>query len=253
MTLANKHKIAQGFSQAAPLYDSHALLQRRVRERLYQWLPEPAGTVLDAGSGPGQVARDHPNLHIISLDVAHGMSIQAAAFGDAITADMEKLPLATASISTVFSSLAAQWLPHQSPFWQDAARISKPKGVLLVATLVEGTLDALKIAYERANLSHTGVEFLPESTFQQSLVDAGWEIAEFTSQTLTTSHASVKSLLQHFKEIGASASAQSRSIRHRGDIQALETHYPTRLADGRIQANWRVAFIMAKKPTQGKN
>lgn len=255
MNVIQKQHIARHFSRASVEYDDHAHLQEAVREKLYlqfEELHEPSELWLDAGSGPGQMARDYPQQEaVLSLDLAVGMSRLAVSHGPAMAADMEKLPLSAASVAGIFSSLAVQWLPASTPFWREAYRITRPGGKLLCATLTRGTLQEMAHAYEAIERPSPLLPFLAAERVNDSVRKAGWQGLECKTERRFTHHASVFELLKYVKKLGASASAAATpSIRHRGDLMALETHYPAnaRAKNGPIVASWQVLYICAQKP-----
>ena len=153
----DKRRVAQAFSRAAESYDSVAQLQRAIADRLLQWLPkEVEGNLLDLGCGTGYAA---PHLHacypespLLHLDLAHGMltfareqrSVPGAFY---LCGDAEQLPLADASIELIWSSLAVQWCEQPDRLMTELARVLKPGGRCLLATLGPDTLHELKRAW----------------------------------------------------------------------------------------------------------
>jgi len=150
----DKRRVARAFSRAADGYDAAARLQREIAHRLMEWLPEQTGShLLDLGCGTGYAA---PHLHtrypratLLHLDLAHGMLAFArmqrpVPGGQYLCGDAEQLPLADASVDLIWSSLAVQWCERPERLLAELARVLKPGGRCLLATLGPGTLHELR-------------------------------------------------------------------------------------------------------------
>lgn len=144
---ADKHRIARAFSAAAAHYDQAAGLQREVGHTLLDLLKRHSGSIggkriADIGCGSGYFAAIlQTQADVWALDFAEGMLHRAAAQGirHCILADAETLPLADNSMDMCFSSLAVQWcdLPRAVA---EMCRVTRPNGILAVATLLDGSL-----------------------------------------------------------------------------------------------------------------
>jgi len=150
-----KKDVAASFSRAAAVYDSVAHLQRDVGEQLLtclnQWQGVPT-TVLDLGCGTGYfcgaLQSRYPGARYLGLDIASGMVDYARRrCGDDcdwLVADAEALPLGSASVDLVFSSLALQWCYRPEHLFAELARVLRPGGLCVFTSLGPDTLKELR-------------------------------------------------------------------------------------------------------------
>ena len=89
----SSRQVRRHFSRHASEYDRYAVVQKRVVRQLLTLLPpleEVAGPVLDLGCGTGELAaafaRLYPQRPLLLMDLAHGMTCQAAAVVPAVGA-----------------------------------------------------------------------------------------------------------------------------------------------------------------------
>ena len=124
--LLDKARVRASFSRAANTYDAAAVLQKLVREEMLSRLDlikiKPQA-ILDAGCGTGQgsfaLHKRFKKAQITSLDFALGMLHQTRKQqpflqkilhqSSLVCADIERLPIASASTHLIWSNLAIQW------------------------------------------------------------------------------------------------------------------------------------------------
>jgi ubiquinone/menaquinone biosynthesis C-methylase UbiE len=143
--LLNKHRIADSFSRAAQTYDAAAELQRQIGHQLLESLPDTRpDRVLDLGSGTGYftplLRQRFASSQLVSLDLAQGMLAYARqhrpdSHAAWVCGDAEALPLASDSLDLIFSSLAIQWCERPDRLFAEIARVLRPGGRFVVATL----------------------------------------------------------------------------------------------------------------------
>lgn len=241
-------KVAGDFSAAAAGYERHAHLQQQVIRTLAEQskgLIAHGETVLDAGCGTGAFMQHRPDTHLIGVDLAYGMCQQAQPkISCVVQADIASLPLKASSVDHVISSLAIQWLPDPSQFFEEAHRVVREDGYLLLSSLGLQTLCELRSAYEDVGLLPPILPFHQPEILKDSLRRAGWKVMHGKQEIINTPHDSVVDLLRHLKRLGTRHKSQS-SLRSQRQLQALADAYPA--SNGKIHASWEVLYIVARK------
>lgn len=252
--LRDKRLVAQAFSRAAPSYDSVAALQRGVADTLLDWLPETGPErLVDLGSGTGYASaplrQSYPQAALISLDLAEGM-LHYARQNRAVTpdlslcADAEALPLADASVDLIFSSLAIQWCERPVRLFTEVARVLKPGGRFLVATLGPATLNELRQAWAAVDDDVHVNSFVPlrvlcAAASPLTLVRERCEIRQLEYDRLNGLMHELKALGAHNvnprRQQGLSGPARLRTLTRAYDR--------FRLANGRLPAGYEVYFL----------
>lgn len=207
--------VRQSFNRAAATYITEATLQQQVAHALTslvdQELPSDfSGTLLDAGCGTGYCLEHlipaYKDARFIALDFAERMLQQLP--GDLhaarLSADLQHLPLATASIDVYLSSLAWQWCDAQSAA-REAVRTLRPGGELFITTLVHGTFKEL--AHSLAEIGiNPDLHLLPCATptvIESAICSAGTTILSTTVNQITTWHKDFKALRYSIRGVGA--------------------------------------------------
>ena len=138
-----------------------------------------AGDMLDLGCGPGHipmlVVERLPDARVLGIDLAVHMLRAAerrrlasphAARVELRRGDAKSLDLADASFDAVFSNTLLHHLPDPAPFLNEARRVLRPGGVLLIRDLyrpsTRAELDAL-VARHAASATPAGRELFRAS------------------------------------------------------------------------------------------
>lgn len=97
--------------------------------------------VLDVGGGTGRAARVIAGADRVVLDASRGMLRQARRHGiGAIQADAAHLPVRTDSVDAVLVVDALHHIPDQVGALEEAARVLRPGGVLVVREFNRATM-----------------------------------------------------------------------------------------------------------------
>lgn len=257
--MRDKRLVAQAFSRAASSYDSVAGLQRAVADELLEWLPidDAPMRVLDLGSGTGYASAPlnarYPQAHLLGVDLAEGMLRFARqqnilAGQHFVCGDAEALPLASASIDLIFSSLAIQWCEAPAQLFREVARVLKPGGRFLVSTLGPQTLLELKRAWSQVDDDVHVNEF----TALERLLD---QVGALTLQRQETKikrleYDRLGQLMHELKALGAHNvnSRRQRGLSGPARLRALTRAYETmRLDNGRLPASYEIYFLELSK------
>lgn len=256
----DKMEVARSFSRAAASYDGVAELQRQVGEQLLARWPEAQhlSRILDLGSGTGYFL---PRLHsssrgaeYIGLDLAEGMVRYArqqhgTGLAKWLVADAEDLPLADASVDLVFSSLAIQWSEDLPRLFSEVARVLRPGGCLLFATLGPRTLWELRQSWASVDSGDHVNEFLPLDEIERAL-----DVADFGESTLETCplglrYSSALDLLRELKALGAHNvnRGRTRGLTGRRQLQAMQLAYERHRQEGYLPASYEVIYGRVQK------
>ena len=249
----DKVEVAASFSRAAAAYDSVAALQRDVGLSLLERCPAQltvSGRVLDLGSGTGYfcpaLCQRFPNAIYVGLDIAQGMIEHARTVSGSsclwLVGDAEQIPLASASVDFVFSSLALQWSDRPDLLLAELARVLKPGGRCLFTSLGPGTLRELRQAWAAVD-QHQHVNTFLEAG--QLLAAAGvlpGVSLIIEKQPFVMYYDSVAELLRELKTLGAHNMNDGRpaGLTSRRKLRAMFDGYEQFRAQGRLPASYDV-------------
>ncbi len=258
MSLPEKHRIRAAFSRAATTYDAAAVLQREVCRALLDALTGAAGdacppaAILDAGCGTGYGARllggRWPAARLVAADFAAAMAQQAASTAPACVADIEALPLRSASFDLWWSSLTVQWCDAQRVF-AEAARVLRPRGRLALSTLGPGTYGELRAAFAGIDRHRHTLDFSEPAHLTAAAEAAGFSDLQVTRRTITLHYPDLKALLGAVKAIGANALGAGRRSGMMGKAawQALSAAYEAQRSAEGLPASYDVILLTARR------
>lgn len=258
----DKSRMRQSFHRAAKQYDAAAILQRQVREEMLSRLDvvklEPA-VILDAGCGTGHglhaLLKQFKQAQGIALDIAEGMLACSRSLFPwyqfwrskprFVCADIESLPLATASVDMVWSNLAVQWCNDLDAALQEWRRVLRPNGLLMFATLGPDTLKELRAA---SGADHTHVSrFIDMHDIGDALTRAGFSAPVLDVMHYTLTYDTVESLMRDLKAIGAhnATAGRAKGLSGKGFLQQLRQGYEAFRHEGKLPATYEVVFVHA--------
>lgn len=256
--LPDKREIAASFSRAAASYDSVAALQRAVGAHLLTQLPASLSVVrwLDVGCGTGHFSRAlaarFPQAEGCALDIAEGMLRHARAHGGAthfIGGDAEALPLAAASQSLIFSSLALQWCADFSRVLAEARRVLAPGGVLAFSSLCAGTLHELRESWRTVDGFNHVNRFRPLAEYQQLCAASGLRVVQLSSELRVLHYGELRELTHELKGLGAHNLNPGRpgGLTGRARLLALREAYEHFRQPAGLPARWQLVYGILQK------
>ena len=261
--LLDKQLVARSFSRAAETYDSVAELQRRIGNRLLDFLPATAAdVVLDLGCGTGFFASSlqtaYPDSTVIGLDLAEGMANYASTHQPSaqwLCGDAESLPLADSSVDIIFSSLAIQWCEDNKALFGEVFRVLKPAGHFVFSTLGPNTLHELRQAWYKVD-SHVHVNrFVERSIIDDAIISAGFPCTYQTSEeTILLQYDTLKQLTRELKALGAHNvnSGRQTGLTGKQSIRQLIAAYDEqRNQAGALPATYQAWYGQLQKPVLG--
>lgn len=264
----DKARVRASFDRAASTYDSAAILQTEVRQRMLQRLDlvklAPA-RILDAGCGTGQACpalnKRYPQAQILALDLAMGMLQQTQrqqgllqrifnGRQTGICADIEALPLADQSMGLIWSNLAIQWCNDLDAAFGEAHRVLRPEGLLMFSTFGPDTLKELRQA-TAADPDHVHVSrFIDMHDIGDALVRAGFSAPVLDVERFVLTYDDVLAVMRDLKAIGAhnAADGRPRGLLGKGFLQRLTANYERFRQDGKLPATYEVVYGHAWRP-----
>lgn len=261
----DKKKVAQSFGRAAETYDTVAQLQRDVGKNLLQHAPaqlSESANVIDLGSGTGfftrQLASRYESASVHGLDIAEGMLQYSKSQAKEtpinwLCADAEQLPLADESVDLVFSSLVIQWCPDLQKLMRELARVLKPGGQLLVATLGPNTLRELKLAWQQVdNYVHVN-RFQPQDSLRLAAVGAALAIDHFAVEQRVIYFDRLTELTRELKSLGAHNinAGKREGLTGRSRIAAFKAAYESYRDEQGLPATYEIFYLSVHKKVTG--
>jgi malonyl-CoA O-methyltransferase len=255
----DKAKVAESFGRAAERYDSAALLQHAVGEKLLADLKPDHSikSLIDLGCGTGyhcpQLQENYPEAQVTGVDISAAMLAYAAAQysqGNWLCADAEDLPLEDNSQSLVFSNFALQWCEDIDQLAAQLYRVLEPGGQLCFAVPGPETLNELRSAWQQVDGRVHVNRFNSSLDWHNALHSAGFTEVELKSETITQQHQSVRELLIELKDVGAhnNNAGKQNSMTGKQQLKALYAAYEGyRQADGNFPATWEIISCKAHK------
>ncbi|MFO1400373.1 MAG: malonyl-ACP O-methyltransferase BioC [Steroidobacteraceae bacterium] len=248
---------AAAFDRAAARYDAAAHLQEQVRaellERLGYFRLAPA-VVLDLGAGTGSATvalrRRFRRARVLALDIAPGM-LRAAQRRrwpwrrfDCVCADAHALPLRTASVDLVFSSLMLQWSDRPDRVFEECARVLRPGGLLLFSSFGPDTLGELREAWAAVDAAPRVSLFADMPDLAAALQHARFAEPVLDADRVVRHYPDVRALMEELRAIGArnAASARTRGLTGPRTLARMIERYEERRQPEGIPATWELFY-----------
>jgi len=253
--MIDKSKISDSFGSSAATYDSGAALQRNVGNRLLTLLPASCDTLLDLGTGPGYFtgALSDRCQSLIGLDIAPPMLAFARARNTVhdvawIAGDAEQLPLGSASVGHIYSSLMLQWVHQLSRALSEAHRVLQPGGTLCFSTLLDGTLFELASAWQAVDDNEHVNRFLTRDELELAIKQSGLSFTFIEVKQHQLYYDNVISLMRDLKAIGANKTAnKSNGLMARSSLKKLNVGYEKYRTSRGLSASYQVAYVVLTK------
>ncbi len=252
-----RRRVRAAFDRASAGYEAAAVLQAQVADELLSRL-SPFGfsprVVLDLGAGTGRAAaqlkRRYRRALVVALDLSAPMLRQARRHRslfrrfERVCAAAEQLPLASASVDVVVSSLMLQWCDPIEPALAEVRRILKPGGFFAFSTLGPDTLMELRAAWAQADSSSHVHRFLDPHEIGDALVSAGLLEPVLDVDRLRMTYADGLALMRDLKAIGArnATAGRPRALLGRAHLARVLSAYEGFRREGRLPATYEVVY-----------
>lgn len=259
----DKRDLRAAFARAATTYDTAAVLQREIADRLIARLDlikQPPTRILDAGCGTGYCARAlsqrYRRAAVAGVDIAAPMVQRARAhagwFGTKrfFCGDIEALAVANASFDLVVSNLTLQWCDPERAL-AEFARVLTPGGLLMFTSFGPDTLKELRQAWRAVDDAPHVHTFIDMHDLGDALVRAGFADPVMDVEQFTLTYDRVTDVLRDLKRLGAhnAAADRSRGLMGKSRFAQFSAAYDAQRRDGRIPATYEAVYGHAWAPT----
>ena len=210
--------------------------------------------VLDAGSGPPRaaLAKRYPHATVVALDFSFPMlpkqGFLARLAGSrrvSICGDLERLPLADASVDLVWSNMALHWLSDTLAAFKEFRRVLAPDGLLMFSTLGPDTHKELRAAAGAGRVH----PFIDMHDLGDMLVAAGLSAPVTDMEMLELAYPDAKTLLH---DLRASGQTSARADRPRGLSGKAFGERLRRALGDKPKATFEVVYGHAWRPQEVK-
>ncbi len=250
----NEQDVAHRFSKAAVQYNSIASVQRIIAKQALANLPvDLQGTALDIGCGTGIHTQTLANKGAAAtgVDIAEGMLAQARKmYSDPIFVEGSAvdLPFSDSQFSTVFSSMALQWVSDTRLVANEIARVLKNGGLAELAIMVAGSFSELKTARKVAQLPQAETYLPTTAQWVNGFKQSGLSLQRVITKDYVDTHCDIMSLLRSVKGVGAGETGRKQSPLTRRDIKKLAMAYSNMSGvESKLPLTYRVSHFRLEK------
>ena len=253
-SVINEQDVAHRFSKAAVQYNSIASVQRIIAKQALANLPvDLQGTALDIGCGTGIHTQTlaSKGAAATGVDIAEGMLAQARKmYSDPIFVEGSAvdLPFSDSQFSTVFSSMALQWVSDTRLVANEIARVLEKSGIAELAIMVAGSFNELKTARKVAQLPQAETYMPTTSQWVNGFKQSGLSLQRVITKDYVDTHCNIMSLLRSVKGVGAGETGRKQPPLTRRDIKKLAMAYSNMSGvESKLPLTYRVSHFRLEK------
>src|SRR5690606_5111780 len=159
------------------------------------------------------------------------------------------LPIADHNVDMIFSSLVIQWCSDLPRLMRELARVLKPGGQLLLATLGPNTLRELKSAWQQVdNYVHVN-RFQPQDSLRLAAVAADFAIDHFAVEQRIIYFDRLTELTRELKSLGAHNinAGKPGGLTGRSRIAAFKAAYESYRDTQGLPATYEIFYLSVRK------
>lgn len=257
----DKRQMRLAFDRAADSYDTVAILQREVANRVLErldYIKTSPQRILDIGAGTGfctrNLAQRYPQARLEALDISHAMLKYARGRSSLwqrwrkrigyTSGDAEQLPYADASIDMVFSNLTLQWCWNMDTVFGEFRRVLKPGGLLMFTTFGPDTLKELRSAWSAADAFVHVNGFLDMHDIGDALIRGGFADPVMDAEHLTVTYGDVRQLMRDLKKLGAHnvTAGRPRGLTGKQRLLSMQQAYEKFRDNGVLPATHEIVY-----------
>lgn len=266
--MALTNEISKAFNQHAAEYELAAKVQQEIGVRLLermQYLKIEPQRILDLGCGPGFFSRElalmYPKAHIVGLDLAELMLVQARKKHSwrrkwsLVAADMKQLPFATGMFDLVFANQVIHWGSPLAEVFRELNRVMNVNGCLMFTTLGPDTFKELKNAWSHVNNYAHVNEFPDMHDVGDCLMSERFLEPVMDMEQLAVHYETLPKLVQSIKAQGVKNinSARNNGLTGKESWKQFEENYALMKTDnGKYPLSYEVVYGHAWKGEQRK-
>ena len=250
----NEQDVAHRFSKAAVQYNSIAGVQRIIAKQALANLPiDLQDTALDIGCGTGIHTQTlaSKGAAATGVDIAEGMLAQARKmYSDPIFVEGSAvdLPFCDSQFSTVFSSMALQWVSDTGLVAKEIARVLEKSGIAELAIMVAGSFSELKTARKVAQLPQAETYMPTTAQWVNGFKQSGLSLQRVITKDYVDTHCDIMSLLRSVKGVGAGETGRKQPPLTRRDIKKLAMAYSNMSGvESKLPLTYRVSHFRLEK------
>lgn len=244
-------------------YEAAAFLYQEVGQRLLErldWLRLQPTTVLAAGGGAASVTarllKKYRKARVIAVELAPALVAQAQRRAPwlrtlpGVVAELEALPLATASCDLIFSNLLLPWSLEPERAFAEFRRVLKPGGALLFSTLGPDTLSELRAAWAAVDDYNHVNAFFDMHDLGDALLRARLAEPVMDVECLTLTYRELAGLTRDLRAAGVGnvTAGRARGLTGKARWRKLQAAYDSRRVDGLLPVSCEVVYGHAWGP-----
>jgi len=256
--------VRRRFARAAATYADASRLEAEVGARMLErldYIKLAPKRVLDAGCGPAReaaaLADRYPQATVVLLDAALPMLRVARPSGGLITrlfsrrarpavcAELERIPLANASIGLAWSNMTLHWAADPLAAIRELHRVLEVNALFLFSTLGPDSLKELRAAAGAARVH----PFADMHNVGDALVAAGFADPVMDAERMTVTYPGAKEFLADLRASGQTCAlaARPRGLTGRRFGSSLHVALDGARRAGKLEVTYEVVYGHAWK------
>ena len=153
-----------------------------------------------------------------------------------------------AKFSTVFSSMALQWVSDTGLVANEIARVLEKSGIAELAIMVAGSFSELKTARKVAQLPQAETYMPTTAQWINGFKQSGLSLQRVITKDYVDTHCDIMSLLRSVKGVGAGETGRKQPPLTRRDIKKLAMAYRNMSGvESKLPLTYRVSHFRLEK------